>query len=79
MPYSINFLDMIFTENTNVIFKVALALLSYHRDNLLKCENFEEIMSYLKTTMTAINTHSLDQIMKHVRSYYYFRNLFLIA
>lgn len=53
-------------ENTNVIFKVALALLTYHKENLLKCDNFEEIMNYLKGTMTAIDAASLEKIMKHV-------------
>lgn len=53
-------------ENSNVIFKVALALLTYHKERLLKCDNFEEIMSYLKTTMTAIDGYALEKIMKQV-------------
>lgn len=56
-------------ENTNVIFKVALALLTYHKENLLKCDNFEEIMCYLKSTMTAINSTSLEKIMRQVMFY----------
>lgn len=58
--------DLVFLENTDVIFRVALALLSYHRDQLLKCDSFEEIMDYLKGKLPAIDRPTLDKIMKQV-------------
>lgn len=58
--------DLIFLENTDVIFRVALALLSYHKDNLLKCDSFEEIMNYLKGKVPTIDRPMLDKIMKQV-------------
>lgn len=61
------FSDLIFLENTDVIFRVALALLSYHKDKLLACDGFEEIMNYLKTKVPAIDKLMLDKIMKEVR------------
>lgn len=42
------FLDLLFLESSEVIFRVALALLEEHQDNLLHCDSFEEIMEYLK-------------------------------
>lgn len=58
--------DLIFLENTDVIFRVALALLTYHKDQLLKCDSFEEIMDYLKTKLPVIDRLTLDKIMKQV-------------
>lgn len=59
--------DLIFLENTDVIFRVALALLTHHKEQLLKCDSFEEIMNYLKNTVPAIVDRTiLDKIMKQV-------------
>ncbi|GLG97701.1 Ecotropic viral integration site 5 ortholog [Gryllus bimaculatus] len=49
-----------------VIFRVALALLSEHKEGLLSCENFEEIMDYLKTRIPKVDKCILDKIMKQV-------------
>lgn len=58
--------DLIFLENTDVIFRVALALLTHHKEKLLKCDSFEEIMDYLKSKLPAIDCYILDKIMKQV-------------
>lgn len=58
--------DLIFLENTDVIFRVALALLTYHKDHLLKCNSFEDIMDYLKAKVPTIDRTTLDKIMKQV-------------
>lgn len=42
------FTDLLFLENIDVLFRVSMALLEEHQDQLLQCENFEEIMEYLK-------------------------------
>lgn len=57
-----------FLEGPDVIFRVALALLSYHRDKLLLCDSFEEIMNYLKVQIPNIDKPILDKIMKQVNS-----------
>lgn len=49
-----------------MIFRVALALLTYHKDKLLHCDSFEEIMNYLKNQLPAIDKPTLDKIMKEV-------------
>ncbi|KAK2579515.1 hypothetical protein KPH14_010819 [Odynerus spinipes] len=43
--------DLLFLESSEVLFRVAVALLEEHQDQLLCCESFEEIMEYLKITM----------------------------
>lgn len=58
--------DLIFLENIDVIFRVALALLTHHREKLLKCDSFEAIMDYLKSKLPAIDGCTLDKIMKQV-------------
>lgn len=42
------FIDLLFLESTEVLFRVAMALLEEHQDQLLMCDSFEEIMEYLK-------------------------------
>lgn len=53
-------------EGLDVVFNVALALLSLHKENLIKCTNFEEIMDYLKVTLTQVDKPTLEKIMKMV-------------
>lgn len=57
-----------FLEGPDVIFRVALALLSYHKDKLLLCDSFEEIMNFLKIQVPNIDKPILDKIMKQVHS-----------
>ncbi|GAB1868963.1 TBC1 domain family member 1 [Camponotus japonicus] len=58
--------DLLFLENSEVLFRVSVALLEEHQDQLLYCDNFEEIMEYLKTRVPAVDKQSLDRIMKRV-------------
>ncbi|XP_049824909.1 TBC1 domain family member 1 isoform X2 [Aethina tumida] len=58
--------DLLFLENPDVIFRVALSLLSYHKQKLLQCDSFEEIMNYLKMQLPQIDKPMLDKIMKQV-------------
>ena len=53
MIYS--FTDLLFLESSEVIFRVALALLEDHEEQLLCCDSFEEIMEYLKVRVVRIN------------------------
>ncbi|XP_039302807.1 TBC1 domain family member 4 isoform X2 [Solenopsis invicta] len=58
--------DLLFLESSEVLFRVSVALLEEHQDQLLCCDSFEEIMEYLKTRVPAIDKQSLDRIMKRV-------------
>ncbi|KAK3920280.1 TBC1 domain family member 4 [Frankliniella fusca] len=58
--------DLMFVESPEVIFRVAIALLSEHKDGILSCDSFEEIMDYLKTKIPNIDKNQLDRIMKKV-------------
>uniref|UniRef100_A0A671RI73 TBC1 domain family member 4 n=1 Tax=Sinocyclocheilus anshuiensis TaxID=1608454 RepID=A0A671RI73_9TELE len=49
--------DLLFVQGTEVIFKVALCLLSSHRGEILECDGFESIVDYLKSTIPTL-THS---------------------
>jgi len=40
--------DLLFLESSEVLFRVSVALLEEHQDQLLYCDSFEEIMEYLK-------------------------------
>lgn len=65
------FSDLVFLENPDVIFRVALALLSHHKDAILACESFEEIMNYLKNTLPNIDKDKrvLEKVMKQVNKF----------
>lgn len=58
--------DLVFFEGIDVIFRVALALLGFHKDKIIMCDSFEEIMNYLKGSLTAIDKPILDKVMKQV-------------
>ncbi|VEN42372.1 unnamed protein product [Callosobruchus maculatus] len=58
--------DLIFLEGADVIFRIALALLTYHKDKLLHCDSFEEIMNYLKEEFPNIEKPTLEKLMKQV-------------
>ncbi|XP_016410307.1 TBC1 domain family member 4-like isoform X7 [Sinocyclocheilus rhinocerous] len=49
--------DLLFVQGTEVIFKVALCLLSSHGGEILECDGFESIVDYLKSTIPTL-THS---------------------
>lgn len=61
------FVDVLFLDSPEVIFKVAVAMLNQHKEELLKRDNFEEIMDYLKTIVPQITDSTLDQILKEVK------------
>lgn len=58
--------DLMFIEGPEVLFRVALSLLSYHKEGLLKCDSFELVMEYLKTALPEIDKEIMDKIMKQV-------------
>lgn len=58
--------DLIFLESTEVLFRVSMALLEEHQDQLLTCDSFEEIMEYLKTRVPAVDKEILDRVMKRL-------------
>ncbi|KZC11928.1 PREDICTED: TBC1 domain family member 1 [Dufourea novaeangliae] len=58
--------DLLFLESTEVLFRVSMALLEEHQEQLLQCDSFEEIMEYLKTRVPAVDKEILDRVMKRV-------------
>jgi uncharacterized membrane protein (UPF0127 family) len=59
-------LDMIFLQGTEVIFKVALSLLSSQETLIMECENFETIVEFLKNTLPDMNTSEMEKIITQV-------------
>ena len=58
--------DLLFLESSEIIFRVAIALLEVHKDELLKRDNFEDIMDYMKNVVPKMNAEVLDKIMREV-------------
>ncbi|CAL9690408.1 unnamed protein product [Knipowitschia caucasica] len=58
--------DFVFAQGTEVIFKVALCLLSSHESEIIKCDNFESIVDYLKTTLPSLNQAQMEQTIAKV-------------
>lgn len=56
-------IDLLFLESPEVIFKVAIALLDVHKDELLKRDNFEEIMDYIKNVIPQVDALTLDKVI----------------
>lgn len=58
--------DLLFLESSEVIFRVAIAMLEQHKDELMKRDNFEEIMDYMKNVVPQIDPAMLDKVMREV-------------
>ncbi|XP_069563078.1 TBC1 domain family member 4 isoform X4 [Brachyistius frenatus] len=58
--------DFVFVQGTEVIFKVALCLLSSHVGEIVECDSFESIVDYLKTTLPALTQTQMEQTMAKV-------------
>lgn len=58
--------DFVFAQGTEVIFKVALCLLSSHEGEIVKCDNFESIVDYLKTTLPTLSQAQMEQTIAKV-------------
>lgn len=58
--------DIIFLQGTEVIFKVALSLLSSQETMIMECENFENIVEFLKNTLPDMNTSEMEKIITQV-------------
>ncbi|XP_050423211.1 TBC1 domain family member 1 isoform X2 [Adelges cooleyi] len=58
--------DILFFENIDVMFRIILSLLTYHKENLLACEGMEQIMTYIKNDLPVVNKDIIDKIIKQV-------------
>lgn len=57
-----------FVQGTEVIFKVALCLLSSHEREIVECDSFESIVDYLKTTLPTLTQTQMEQTITKVTS-----------
>ncbi|XP_017550678.1 TBC1 domain family member 4 isoform X1 [Pygocentrus nattereri] len=53
--------DLLFVQGTEVIFKVALCLLSSHEGEILECDSFESIVDYLKSTIPTLTRKQMEE------------------
>lgn len=51
-----------------MVFRVAVTLLEIHQNQLMQCDNFEDIMNYMKNNMPDIDNTTMDKVMKDVFS-----------
>ncbi|XP_027530349.1 TBC1 domain family member 4 isoform X4 [Neopelma chrysocephalum] len=58
--------DIIFLQGTEVIFKVALSLLSSQETSIMGCENFENIVDFLKTTIPDMTQPQMEKVITQV-------------
>nr|XP_009678448.1 PREDICTED: TBC1 domain family member 4 isoform X1 [Struthio camelus australis] len=58
--------DIIFLQGTEVIFKVALSLLSSQETSIMGCESFENIVDFLKSTVPDMTQPQMEKIITQV-------------
>ncbi|XP_061735749.1 TBC1 domain family member 4 isoform X3 [Nerophis ophidion] len=58
--------DFLFIHGPEVIFKVALCLLSSHQGEIVECDSFESIVDYLKTTLPTLTHAQMEQTIAKV-------------
>ena len=60
------FIDLIFLQGTEVIYKVALVLLGNHKELIMQCNGFETIVEFLKTTLPEMGIIQMERIINQV-------------
>ncbi|XP_061081628.1 TBC1 domain family member 4 isoform X2 [Conger conger] len=58
--------DILFVQGTEVIFKVALCLLSHHEGEIVKCDSFEAVVEYMKNTIPSLSQPQMELIIAQV-------------
>lgn len=58
--------DMIFLQGSEVIFKVALSLLGYHKPLILQHENLETIVDFIKSTLPNLGLVQMEKTISQV-------------
>ncbi|XP_075708456.1 TBC1 domain family member 4 isoform X2 [Rhinoderma darwinii] len=58
--------DIIFVQGTEVIFKVALSLLSNNKECIMACDNFENIVDFLKVNIPDMTNDTMEKIITQV-------------
>ncbi|KAM9320504.1 TBC1 domain family member 4 [Gastrophryne carolinensis] len=58
--------DIIFVQGTEVIFKVALCLLSNNKEGIMACDSFENIVDFLKVNIPDMTKDTMDKIITQV-------------
>ncbi|XP_053563900.1 LOW QUALITY PROTEIN: TBC1 domain family member 4 [Bombina bombina] len=58
--------DIIFLQGIEVIFKVALCLLSNNEASIMACDSFESIVDFLKTTIPDMTLHTMETMITQV-------------
>lgn len=56
--------DLLFLESNETIFRIAVAILTIHKEEILRRENFEEIMNYLKNVVPQMDANTMDCVLK---------------
>ena len=60
--------DLLFFEGSDAIIKVSICLLVECEDELLACENLEELMNVLKTSLPNLPARKLEDVVKQAAS-----------
>lgn len=55
--------DLLFLEGKTALFKVALCLLSCHKQKILEQDGFETIVYYLKSELPRIDDDAIDEVL----------------
>lgn len=58
--------DIMFLQGTDVIFKVALSLLSSHEALILQCDSFEAIVEFVKSTIPNLSHSQMEKTIIQV-------------
>uniref|UniRef100_A0A3P8X9B5 TBC1 domain family member 4 n=1 Tax=Esox lucius TaxID=8010 RepID=A0A3P8X9B5_ESOLU len=66
LGYVARIFDILFVQGNEVIFKVALCLLSSHEGEIVECDSFEAIVDYLKTTIPNLTPTQMEETISKV-------------
>lgn len=64
LGFVVRVFDLVFMNGMSMVFRVALSLIADHKDMLLQCRNFEQLMDYFKTTLPSMGASQLERVIR---------------
>ncbi|XP_064168002.1 TBC1 domain family member 4 isoform X1 [Anguilla rostrata] len=58
--------DLLFAQGPEVVFKVALSLLSSHEGEILECDSFETVVDFMKITIPSLTQAQMEHVIAQV-------------
>lgn len=56
--------DMVFFEGSSALFKIAVSLLQQHKNKIMVCEDFEDIVNYIRSQLPESDVQTMKEVIE---------------